>query len=376
MAGGLDDRRIARSVPPEGLSEVLAGTPYRALRLMARGGMGDVYLAVHRELGQEVVIKVLSAELVGTSTLVERMRLEGQALAALHHPNIVAVRDFGRSASGRPFLVMDRLQGATLEQEVRSQGLPTPRRAVSDVQQMLAALAATHARGILHRDIKPSNVFAHRDAQGQRVIKLLDFGIAKVVDPTKGGPVPSTPLTADGTVVGTPRFLSPEQARAQRLDARADLYGVGLVLYYLLAGRGPFDHLAGDHEVIRAHLYETPSPPSRFAPGRVCSDLDAVVLRALAKVPGERHATARAFAEDLVKAAETLGDEGSRPDAGTVAGSGGSVGEASGEPTDEIPTRTAARLPARSRPPWLPLLVFAITVIVVAAAVSELFQLQ
>jgi len=161
--------------------DALAGTSYRILRQLGEGGMGEVYAVEHLVLGKEVVAKILRLELSRDPAVVDRMRVEAQALGALSHPNIVSVTDFGRTADGRPYYIMPLLRGQTVGQMLRKNGPPTVFEAVLIAHQVLSALSAAHALGLVHRDIKPDNVFLDEAPDGRIVVKLLDFGVAKVL---------------------------------------------------------------------------------------------------------------------------------------------------------------------------------------------------
>src|SRR5690606_3770089 len=281
-------------MPPSVRHDPLDGSEkYRAIQELGRGGMGEVFLCEHVGLGSKVVVKLLHAELSDKSALVDRMRLEAQALARLNQPNIVRVTDFDRTPTGRPFFVMEFLPGRSLADLVAERGgvLPVPE-AVNMVRQALAGLGAAHQAGMVHRDIKLDNLFVAdatgHDGQVRPTIKILDFGVAKVLAPTGDAPAPLAVPTKTGMVVGTPLFFAPEQARGQKLDHRADIYAMGLVLYNLLAGRGPFDDAANITEMARAHVFKVPDPPSRLAPQPVSAELDAIVLRAVQKKPEDR----------------------------------------------------------------------------------------
>ncbi|WP_434043228.1 MULTISPECIES: serine/threonine-protein kinase [Sorangium] len=295
---------------PELSDTLLYGTPYRPVRWLGRGGMGEVIEAAHVGLDKPVVVKLLHRDLNREPRLVERMRVEAQSLARLAHPNLVTVTDFGRTAEGRTFLVMERLLGRTMREELAARGALPALEALDLVTQTLAGLAAAHGAGIVHRDVKLENLFVcDADAQGRRVVKVLDFGIAKVVAPGGDGraPAPSLYQTEEGVLVGTPRYLSPEQACGLAVDARTDVYAAGVVLYTLLAGRGPFEHVRPVHELVRAHASEVPAPPSWHAPWPVPPELDRAVMRALEKRPELRFPDAPAFAAELSRIAAALG---------------------------------------------------------------------
>ncbi len=306
----------SRPIAPPSLSDTLLwGTPYRPTQRIGRGGMGEVIEAEHVALGKPVVVKLLHPDLNARPHAVERLRIEAQALARLSHPNLVAVTDFGRTTEGRAYLVMERLRGRTFREELGARGPLPPAEAIDLVRQALAGLDAAHGAGLVHRDVKLDNLFlCDPDPCGRRVVKVLDFGIAKIVAPRAGGaPEPSPYLTEDGVLVGTPRFLSPEQAAGQPVDARADVYAAGLVLYTLLAGRGPFEHAGLLPDILRAHAAERPDPPSRHAPGPILPELDDAVMTALEKEPARRFPSAAAFAERLARIAEILVESRSAP---------------------------------------------------------------
>ena len=259
-----------------------------------------MFLVEHLDIGRKFVAKVLLAELARRAQVVDRMRLEAQALGRLSHPNIVSVANVGTTADGRPFFVMEFLEGRTLAAEVRERGLLPVSEAVTWTCELLAALSAAHAIGIVHRDIKPDNLYLARSESGARVLKVLDFGIARVLpDAPAAAPLPLSVPTTTGAVIGTPRFASPEAAAGERVDGRADLYGAALMLYTMLAGRGPFDHVHGDKSFLAAHTSERAAPPSAYAREPVPTELDHVVLKALEKDPDARFRTALEFQREL-----------------------------------------------------------------------------
>jgi len=292
-----------------GWADPFAGTGYRAIEALGAGGMGVVYLVEHLELGKRFVAKLIHERLAGDAQLVDRVRLEAQSLGRLQHPNIVAVVGFEQTVEGRPFIVMEYLRGATLAQEMASRRLGVAE-AVGLTRQLLAALAALHALGLVHRDLKPENLFLDRRAEGAPVLKVLDLGVVRVLPgASPRAPLPLMMKTQAGVVVGTPRYSSPEAALGTELDQRADLYAAGLVLYAMLAGRGPFDHWRGFDELLRAHASEPPPPPSAFAVepvSPVTPELDQVVLRALDKDPNKRFQSASEFDAALSRVAEML----------------------------------------------------------------------
>jgi serine/threonine protein kinase len=298
------DEGGAKPPPPE----LLRGTAYRPLRCLGEGAMGAVWECEHLGLRKRVAVKLLHLDTVGApgsaaAARADRLRLEAQATAQIGSPHVVEVTDFGTSADGQLFLVMERLVGRTLEEEVKRRGPLPVEEAVAIVVQMLRGLEAAHEVGMVHRDIKPSNVFyTAADRDGRRIAKLLDFGLVRVESDEIDLPPLAVPTLA-GAVMGTPRYISPEQARGARAEARSDLYSAALVLYKLVTGRGPFDQQATSCELMLvAHAALRPEPPSSFAPAPLSPELDAIVLRALGKDPADRFPSAAAFAEALVRA--------------------------------------------------------------------------
>ncbi len=282
----------ARIDQPENL---LSGTPYRAsaATILGKGAMGVVYLAEHAALGTKCVVKVLLPELAKYPDLVERMRVEAQALARLKSPFLLTCTDFGRTPAGVPYLVTEYLEGRTLAEELYARSKLPVAEAIDITIQLLRGLAVAHAEGIVHRDVKPANIFLSRDAEGRPMVKVLDFGVAKVM--TKLAAVaPSAFPTAEGSIVGTPRFCSPEQARGESVDLRCDIYSTGLLLVYLTTGRGPYAEKKNMAEILLAHAFDVALAPSSLEPS-LDSAFDQVVLKALAKQPSDRYANAGAF---------------------------------------------------------------------------------
>lgn len=280
-------------------ADLLAGTPYRTIGLLGKGGMGEVLLARHTALDRTVVVKILAPTFASSADFADRLRLEAQLVARLSHPNIVMVLDFGKTTTGRPYLVMERLVGHTLKDEVGRRG-PLPWREVAKMGvELLRGLAVAHQAGIVHRDIKPENVFlAEGPNNGARVLKLLDFGIAKMAA-DRPGPMPLLVPTSQGMLLGTPRFVAPEQACAAQVDARTDLYSVGVLLHWLLTMVGPFPHVQGMVALLRAHVLEAPTRPSALGLPDIPRALDDIILKALEKRPENRFQSAESFEEAL-----------------------------------------------------------------------------
>jgi eukaryotic-like serine/threonine-protein kinase len=260
---------------------------------LGAGGSGVVYAAVHAASGSAAAVKVLGREMIGSPEAIERFAREARAANLIGHPNIVHVYGIGRLADGRPYLVMELLEGATLDRIVESSGRVASEEVLEIIEPVCAALAAAHAKGIVHRDLKPSNVMVAAGAEG-RAIKLLDFGIAKLVDASSSGRI-----TRAGHRLGTPQTMAPEQIRGEDVDARADVYALGVLLFYLVTGRFPFQ---GPSQVELEHLHLEAPPPvtSQFAP--VSPALDAIVQRCLAKAPDARFARVDDVLEALQRA--------------------------------------------------------------------------
>jgi serine/threonine protein kinase len=267
--------------------EHIGGTRYRVLSLIGVGGMGSVYEVEHTELGKRFVLKALLRELSRRDDLVQRLRNEWRALARLQHAHIVNVTDAGISSGGVPFYVMERLDGDTLAALLRKKRRLHVLEAVNIAASVLEALSAAHEIGVIHRDVKPANVFIVKDGG----VKLLDFGIAKIADA-------SGVVTARGLAVGTPRYMSPEQARGERVDGRSDIYASALLLFEMIAGVGPFDDVRDSNELLLAHLARQAPPLSSLVPG-VPPELERILAGMLAKDCRQRPAHAREAAQQL-----------------------------------------------------------------------------
>jgi len=267
---------------------------YRLKRCLGAGGMGEVYLAEHQLLKRPCVVKLILPEKAGDPRTLARFRREVQAASRLSHWNNVAVYDYGQTESGTLYYVMEYLPGMNLTELVGRFGPLPPGRVVYLLRQVCDALSEAHSIGLLHRDIKPGNVFLTQRGRVYDVVKLLDFGLVK---PLVQSEDQSTSLTVEGAITGTPLFMSPEQAAGREVDARSDLYSVGVVAYYLLCGRPPFE---GQRpvELIVAHASHPVMPPSNHRPD-IPEDLEQIVLRCLAKTPADRYPSAEALGEAL-----------------------------------------------------------------------------
>jgi hypothetical protein len=250
---------------------------------LGTGGMGEVYRAEHVLLRRPCALKVIRPERAGDPKNLRRFEREVQVTATLTHPNTVQIYDYGHAADGTFYYVMEYLPGLTLEEVVQREGPLPPVRAIHFLRQVCGALKEAHGRGLIHRDVKPGNVMICERGGIPDVAKLLDFGL--VLPPVNESD--EDRLTQDGAVTGTPAYLSPEQVAGQeRVDVRSDIYSVGALAYFILTGQSPFADRAGVR-MLAAHLYEQPERLTARQAG-VPSDLDAIVLRCLAKDPQER----------------------------------------------------------------------------------------
>ncbi|MDQ3743734.1 MAG: protein kinase [Acidobacteriota bacterium] len=277
---------------------------YRIIRKLDRGGMGEVYLAEDTRLGRPLALKLLLAEYTQDTARLRRFEQEARAASALNHPNILTIYEVGE-AVGRHYIATEYVEGETLRQKIKRAPLPLGE-AVDIAAQVAEALNAAHAAGIIHRDVKPENVMLRPDGY----VKVLDFGLAKLVERRRADGEAETRMaeTNPGAVMGTTWYMSPEQARGQTVDARTDVWSLGVVLYEMLSGSPPFVGSTASH-VIVSILEREPPPVEKFLPGAP-PELGDILARALAKDRDARYASAREMLEDLLALRRTLGEEG------------------------------------------------------------------
>jgi serine/threonine-protein kinase len=274
---------------------LILDSKYELLERLGQGGMGAVYRARRLHIGDEVAVKLLSRELVREHTAIERFRREARSAAMIRHPNVVSIHDFGDSSAGNSaetYIVMELIKGDSLRQLIAREGRLHPERAVSLLRDICAGVGLAHRQGLLHRDLKPDNVIVSPPAASEtrENVKVVDFGLAKIREENV------SPLTEAGMVLGTIYYMSPEQCRGDHLDARADVYSLGAMMYEMLSGVPPFqsNSITG---LIFKHLNEFPPPFKQEL--QIPPALERVCCRALAKNPGERQADAIALSSEL-----------------------------------------------------------------------------
>jgi serine/threonine protein kinase len=287
------DRKQRTDTAPPGPSSLIGqilGGRYRVTALLGTGGMGAVYRAEHTALKKAVAVKVLNQEMAGHREAALRFEREAMVSARIVHPNVVSATDSGRLADGSLYLVLEYVSGRSLREVIDAERRLAPARALSIGSQIAEALAAAHRADVVHRDLKPSNVMLLVEESRDEVVKVLDFGLARVANEATSGEA----LTRTGSVFGTPEYMSPEQARGEIADHRADLYALGVILYELLSGRQPF--IAPELvAVLIKHIQEAPPP----LPADIPEPIASYVMSLLDKQPSRRPDDARQVAKAL-----------------------------------------------------------------------------
>lgn len=270
---------------------------FRIVEKIGSGGMGSVYKAEQPDMRRFVAIKILHPRYLSRPDLVSRFRREARAMSHLAHPNTAKVFLYGQLEDGSCYFAMEHLEGRNLAQTVRAEGPMEVERAIHVMVQACGALEEAHTKGIIHRDLKPENIFLTNLGGIQDFPKVLDFGLAKVTErEMRPG---SLILTQEGMVFGTPEFMSPEQARGEKLDSRSDIYSLGVILYELLTGKLPFD-ATQPMEYIQKHIKEAPIPLAERMPNRdFPPGLWEAIAKCLAKAPPQRHQSASEMAQAL-----------------------------------------------------------------------------
>ena len=308
-----DSKDTAAPSPPAKVVDLLPGQivahRYKIRRRIGQGGMGAVYAAEHVEFGRSVALKVLAPELSQQQDMLTRFRGEARAASQIGHPGIIDVFDFGTTDDGCVFFAMELLEGEDVAQVLAREQRIGVARAARIIAETAAAVGAAHGKGIVHRDLKPENIYLVKRS-GKESVKVLDFGVAKATDPFMG---PEQGVTGRGTVVGTPEYMSPEQASGNPVDARSDVYSLGCILYEMFVGKPPF---VGKNfvTVLMKHIGQPPIPPrEQQPPADIPPALEKVIMKALAKEPAQRYASMDELARSVVQASAEPDARGDDP---------------------------------------------------------------
>jgi serine/threonine-protein kinase len=298
----LDEQESRPEVDP--LIGMVLGDRFEVMHKIGEGGMGAVYKAMQKGIGREVAVKVLLGDVARNKTLVRRFHLEALAISKLKHPNTIQIFDFGETDEGLLYIAMELLEGSTLQSLLEFEEVLSVQRAIRIARQMAQSLREAHGKEIVHRDLKPDNVFLTSVGEESDFVKVLDFGVAKLKEQDKKGAT----VTKTGTIFGTPRYMSPEQAKGKTVDARGDLYAIGIMLYEMVMGYVPFEsdnHLG----VLILHVQKAPATFQEMRPDIIVPPkLEALVFKLLAKDPDHRYQTAEALIRALEQVDKSLED--------------------------------------------------------------------
>ena len=295
---------------PNVIGREVAGR-YRILAKLGEGGMGAVYRAEQISLKRTVALKMLRPDVGGGSMLLRRFNAEAEAVAKLSHPNTVNIFDFGQDADGMLFIAMEFIEGRSLRAVIHAEAPLPLRRALTIASQVCASIADAHSHSIIHRDLKPDNVMLQDRGKTKDVVRVLDFGIAKLRDDTRA----NNQMTQAGDMLGTPQYMAPEQIRAEQIDGRTDVYALGCMLYEMLTARLPFE-APTVMALLSKHLLETPLPPSQRRPDLGLPPMvDDLVMGAMAKNPAQRPPTMEQLGEHITAMLATLPADAAGPSA-------------------------------------------------------------
>ncbi|HEX5060474.1 MAG TPA: protein kinase [Kofleriaceae bacterium] len=287
---------------PDLVGREIAGR-YRIVKKLGEGGMGAVYRGEQLSLKRAVAVKVLKPELGANQMILRRFNAEAEAVAKLSHPNTVNIYDFGQDSDGSLFIAMEFIEGRSLREAIQKEGPFSPTRSIAIALQVAASLSDAHAHSIVHRDLKPDNVMLQDRGRNKDVVRVLDFGIAKLRDDNRAT---QQAMTQAGDMLGTPQYMAPEQIRGEAIDGRTDIYALGCMIYEMVTARLPYE-APTIMAMLSKHLLETPVPPSQRRPDlAIPASIDQLVLGAMAKDPNARAATMEQFAEHLQSLLATL----------------------------------------------------------------------
>ncbi|MEZ4259069.1 MAG: serine/threonine-protein kinase [Polyangiaceae bacterium] len=349
---------------PDDLRGQTVAKRYRIVRAIGEGGMGIVWEAEQLDLPRRVALKALPRYVAFDGNAVRRFKREAESAASLQHPNIAQIFDFYLGGDGPPALVMELLDGAPLEDEI-ARGPIAPERIALIARQVLSALAVAHDHAIVHRDIKPANIFLSRGPTGE-VVKILDFGVAKVLD--------SAPITATGIVLGTPLYMAPEQASGQPVTPATDLYALGVCIYEMVAGRAPWGELSGAR-LVSAIVLSEPTPLRELAP-HAHPLLVEVVERALQKNPADRFASARAMSDALAPLDPSAAPVPARSDRALAPTLDAAANALDSAPAPRVVVRPAVDAPRPRRSQWPAFVISLLVVLLVGAIVAATLALR
>ena len=308
----VDGPQAVRQTVADPLIGQLLADRYRVQRLLGEGGMGRVYLAKHERMGRMSAVKVMSPSLASTPEAISRFNREAENASRIHQPNVAAIYDFGETMDGVLYLAMEFVEGETLSAVIRRDGPLAVPRAAALAGQVADGLQAAHHLGIVHRDLKPDNILVTRHHDGREWVKIVDFGIAKQTRQN------DQTVTSLGVAIGTPEYMSPEQIAGEALDARTDLYSLGLVLFTMLTGQLPHPAMTSKQSMVQ-RLTARPRTLAEVVPGKAWSPrLQKALDRALAPEPDDRYSSVADFARDVQSAAMQTGSGANVPSATPV----------------------------------------------------------
>jgi len=332
------------------VGKTIAGR-YRITAKLGEGGMGAVYRGEQMSLKRAVAVKLLRPELSTNQMILQRFNAEAQAVAKLSHPNTVNIYDFGQDTDGSLFIAMEYIEGRSLRSAIQSEGPFPPARAIAIAMQVAASLSDAHAHSIVHRDLKPDNVMLQDRGRQKDVVRVLDFGIAKLRDDSRAT---QAAMTQAGDMLGTPQYMAPEQIRGETIDGRTDIYALGCMIYEMVTARLPYE-APTIMAMLSKHLLENPVPPTQRRPElRLPPSIDQLVLSAMAKDPRARPPTMEQFAEMLAALLATLPPDPNRPPSSAMSVQQSSVAAAVTPPVSAFQAPTPYAAPAAFTPAPVP----------------------